>query len=130
MGDVEVGHHRFGDGTLRSIGAFAGVSGGVEADGAGRFNLLAALLADDLGEGEERCACGRRDGLEVSLDEIEQAVSDTGDGCALGGGCGGEEGVSEAEGLPGLCGGLRCGGLSDWLFDRGGWVGGLPRRLL
>jgi hypothetical protein len=49
MGDVEVGLHSFSDGALGSIGAFAGVSAGLEEDGAGRFNLLAALLADDLG---------------------------------------------------------------------------------
>jgi hypothetical protein len=119
MGDVEVSLHGFGDGTLGSIGTFAGISDGLEADGAGRFNLLAALLADDLSEGEERCACGRRYGLEVSLDEIEQAGSDTGDGCSLGEWCGSEEGVSEAEGLPGLCGGLSRDGLSGCLFGRG-----------
>lgn len=62
---------------------FTGISDGVETDGAGRFNLLTTLLADDLGEGEERCTCGRRDKLEVSLDKIEQSGSDTGDGCAL-----------------------------------------------
>jgi hypothetical protein len=119
MGGVEVGLHGFGDGTLGSIGAFTCISDGVEADRAGRFNLLAALLADDLGEGEERCACGRRYGFEVSLDEIEQAGSDTGDGCSLGEWCGSEEGVSEAEGLPGLCGGLSRDGLSGCLFGRG-----------
>ena len=83
MGDVEVGLHGFGDGTLGCIGTFASISDGVKTNGAGRFNLLTTFLADDLGEGEERCACGRRDGLEVSLDKIEQSGSDTGDGCAL-----------------------------------------------
>ncbi|MCU1225038.1 MAG: hypothetical protein JWQ42_3131 [Edaphobacter sp.] len=103
-GDVEVGLHGIGDGSLGGVGAVAGVSGGVEADGAGGLNLLCPLRTDDLIEGEGCDAGGHRDGLEVSLDVVQQLSSDAGNSGALGDRGGGEEGMSEAEGLAGLCG--------------------------
>ena len=121
MGSVVIGGHGFSNDSLWGVGAAASVSAGVEPDGAGGLNLLGARLTDDVNEGEERRAGGRRNRLEVALDVIQQAISDSRYDSALGEGRGSKERMGEAEWLSGPGGGLPSGRL----FDRGNWAGAL-----
>lgn len=67
MGSVIIGGHGFSNDSLWGVGAAASVSAGVEPDGAGGLNLLGARLTDDVSEGEEGRAGGRRNRLKVAL---------------------------------------------------------------
>ena len=114
MGSVVIGGHGFSNDSLWGVGAAASVSAGVEPDGAGGLNLLGARLTDDVSEGEERRAGGRRNWFEVALDVIQQTVADTRHIRTLSDRRGCKERVGKAERLRGLS-----PGRFFWLGKRG-----------